>query len=664
MKTATLTAFVVIIIMSLSLVPSQLIMQPVQAQLTAKREVTMPVKVVLVGVDPGLIDTTYIKWNFNLPTTTYGQVLDPQPYSTGVVYKIDYSFTFATQAYKSKLLSYLQEIQIVKEGVNPWFYYPAAQASGYYSFSNYYPLNYTTYDANKVEDWIYNNQQDLGGFPSNGWTLMFMNLTELPSYNFHNYRAFLSDYRQTAPDGTAHYYSVQYRDSDLGYKLRYRDFMTAWGGVHRLWFDDLSAGPTFWSEIEDLPLQIVLKDNQLDLGSPYGKTWFTQYIADYVFQATWNFITPFYIYPPTYSEQYTFDVHVLDNRTEAEKRLVNIKSTIDVSRIKQAFEDLVPYSKINVQVTFDDVSNYPQLQNVIESNYKYTDSLTFGFNGQPLQYGIVDARPVYKYLQDNIGMFEPNFHRDRSEFTVPVFAFAFSKETLFTFSYKWIIAKPDSEIKALLGVALGDIALISMDQRQFRRGDYVSPVQPNKGEGFTEVVIHESGHMIGLPHPHQFGDIGDFILTAMGYYTYDYVFGQSDKDALRRAHVDQIYLGVQSTLENLPPSAADSVNAIRNQLKDVDSKYAQMDYVSAMASALKAEEMAKAVAGGAAILPGGLITSPAVASTVYVTLGIAVGLLIGFAAAWLLIKRNFLGLRLRTSARRQRRRALSRRKRK
>jgi hypothetical protein len=626
----------------------------------ASREVSMPVKVIFVGIDPTTVDTNYIKWGFNIPPMVGGEVAFPQPYPTGVVYNVDYSFTFASNDFKSKLLSYLQTIQVTKEGPNPWFYYYTLGPSGYISRTNYFSINYSVYDANKVENWIYSNQQETGGFPSNGWTLMFLNLTELPSYGFGDYKKFITAFHQEPPNGVPHYYGLDYRDADLGYRLRYRDFATGWGAVHRFWFGDLSAGPSFWTYPEELPLQIALEDNHIDLHTSFGKSWFTEYLSDYISQATLNLVTPWFVYPPLYSEKYNFHVHLFDNRTSAEKNEVDIKSTINTDRIKQAFENLVPYSKIDVAVTFENVSNYPALQNVIDSSYKYADSLTLGVEfAQPEQYGVIDARPVYKYFQDNMKTFEPDVKRDRSEQTVPVFVFAFSKETALAFTSKWLI-------QPIGGVALGDMALIAGSQRDFRRGEYVTPPQLNRGLGLTVDVIHEAGHMLGLTHPHDFGPIGDFSLTVMGYYTWDYTFGQRDRDALRRAHVDQIYMEVQSILGNLPTtaSAADSANAIKDQLRDVDAKYSQMDYVSALISALKAENMAIAASAGAAILPGGMIVTQGVASTVYVGSGVALGLLIGVVVAWLVIKRNLLRSRIRATPSRHGRSASSRRKRK
>jgi len=605
---------------------SNLIVQPARAQTSVTREVTIPVKVVFVGIDARLMNTTYIEWEGNLPVKTYGEVLNPSPGGslTGMVYDINFTFTFADNNYKTKLESYLHNIQVMKKGPNPWFYnYTLQHSTGYVSTSSFYSTTYVTYDANEVESWIYTNQQDLGGFPSNGYTIMLLNLTELPSYDFRNYRDFLVAQRSLPPNGTAHYYSVNYSDIDLGYRLRYRDFMTGWGGVHRLWFNDLSAGPSFWTWPEDMPLQIALEDNHINLDSEYGKTWMTQYLADYISQASWNLVTPFFEYQPLYSNKYTFAIHVFDNRTDLEKNQVNIESTINKDKILHAFQDLLPYSNVEVTVSFDDLNKFADLEHLIDSNYKYTDSFTFGVSGQPLQYGIVDARPVYKYLEDNLQSFEPEFHRDRNQFTIPVFAFAFSNDTLFTFTYKWEIANSESDVKALLGVALGDLAMVSMSQQEFLRGNYVEPAQPNRGEGFTEVIIHESGHMLGLPHPHNFGPVGDFTLSVMGYYTYDYVFGQFDKDALRRAHVDQVYLEIQSMLQQAPAGLGGS---IRSQLQDVDAKYADMDYVGALNSIISIETQMIAVS----------TIGSAGQSLVYVVVG-AVG---GFVFAWLLFRRK------------------------
>lgn len=586
----------------------------------------------------------------NVPTTIYGQVLSPQPYLTGVVYKIAYSYTFTNDAFKSKLVSYLKSIQVAKTGQNPWFYYYVQDPSTGYISQQYHSTNYVVYDANKAENWIYSNQQDLGGFPSNGWTLMWLNLTELPSYDFQNYKDFLNSQRYGTPNGTAHYFGVSYTDSDLGYRLRNRNFMSAWGGVHRFWFDDLSAGPCWISDPEELPIQIALKDNNYDLHSAYGKLWFSEYLADYVSQATQNLITPALLYDPVYSQDYSFDIHVFDNRTADEKSSVDIRSTIHADVVKQAFEDLLPYSKIDVSLTFEDLAKYPSLQAMLHSSYKYENSFTFGVEfAQPQQYGVVDARPVYRYFQGNINNFEPNYRHDRTEYTVPVYAFAFSNDTALAFTYKWLLTP-------IGGVALGDMAFVSFSQNEFVRGNLITPSQPNKGLGFTHDVIHEAGHMLGLPHSFDFGPIGNFMLTPMSYYTWDYSFGQGDKDSLRRAQVDSIYLQVQSTMNQLAQRGAD-VSQISTQLRDTDAKYNQMDYQSALTSVQRAESTANNMMSSS---QGMIQQIPNSGSATYLILAASLGILVGVALAWLLVKR---GVRRPSTGTRQRRRKTGARRR-
>lgn len=614
------------------------------------RTVSIPVKVVFVGIDPATVDLSYSKWNVNVPSTIYGQVLAPQPYLTGVIYKLDYNYTFASNAYKAKLISYLQSIEVKKYTTNPWFYYYTQDQSGYIS-QGYQSMNYVVYDANLAEDWIYSNQQDLGGFPSNGWTMMFMNLTELPSYSFQDYRDFLNSNRYGLPNGTAHYFGVTYRDPDLGYVLRNRDFMSGWGGVHRLWFDDLSAGPCFMTYPEELPIQIALRDNNYDLHSSYGKLWFSEYLADYVSQATLNLITPPLLYDPVFSQTYSFDVHIFDDRNTAEKAGVDIRSSVSPDLIKKAFQYLVPYSKINVAVTFEDLAKYPDLKAVVQSSYKYADSYTYGVEfASPLRYGIVDTRPIYQYFQNNINTFEPHYRRDRTEFTVPVYAFAFSNETSMAFTGKWLI-------EPIGGVALGDAAFVSDSQSEFVRGDQITPPQPDKGLGFTHDIIHEAGHMLGLPHPFDYGPVGNFIQTPMSYFTWDYSFGQADKDALRRAHVDSIYLGVQLTMNQLAQKGVD-LSPIFTQLRDVDAKYNQMDYEGALALVLKAESTANSMASTSSQWT--IRQGPSVNATLYMILAGSLGLIIGIAVTWLLVKKRVItsgprARRLRRSKRTRRR---------
>jgi len=363
----------------------------------------------------------------------------------------------------------------------------------------------------------------------------------------------------------------------------------------------------------DLPLQIVLKDMKLDLKTSYGKKWFTEYVADYLWGMTKNLAVPQFVYDPILTSKYRIAVYVLDNRTKEEKSAVPITSTVNSDRIEAAFEDLAPYIESEVEIVFKDTSDYPELLKLLVDHYKYLDSWTYAYVFDDLQeYGSVDVRPIYKYLQDNLGAFVPGIHHDENEFTIPVFAFAFSEETYFTYSYKWFIDSRDPETGALWGIALEDMAIVGLCQYDFTRGDNVTPKQPGKGYGLTQTIIHEVGHMVGLMHPHSFDWLGDFSFSAMGYFTHDYTFSQFDKDALQRIHADKVVMETSSTISDArttlrskiqSPETESLVARAEDLLREASTEYSRMNYAGATKKALEARELSRTSLEKASGLP-------------------------------------------------------------
>jgi hypothetical protein len=111
----------------------------------------------------------------------------------------------------------------------------------------------------------------------------------------------------------------------------------------------------------------------------------------------------------------------------------------------------------------------------------------------------------------------------------------------------------------------------------------------------TQTIIHEVGHEFGLSHPHNFGNIGDFITSPMGYFTTDYKFQLFDKDALWRAHVDELYLQSEAWLSKAPPGTL--VTQAQSKLAEVDAAYSNMNYLDAIQPAVAAYQLAAQAAG-------------------------------------------------------------------
>ena len=566
------------------------------------RAISIPVRVILVGFSQDQIIPS------DLVTGTSGSVLPnsiPQAdlstgNVTGDVYKPNYQFILAPSSFKGKFENYLNSIAQTKTGNNPWFFQTVKDPQNP-EYLDQVPVSvtYVVYDANKVEDWLWNNSESFGGLQSDGWTVIISYLPELPSVSFQDVHDFLNSNGKASLSTTPHYYGINVTSPDLGYRYRYRDFMDAWGGHHRMWFVDLSAGPVFNSQWEDLPLQVSLGDYNIDLSSNFGHHWLTDYVSDYVTQATYNFIAQGFVYYPYYAKNYHIDVYVLDDRNQTDIAALPIGSTVNKTVIQSAFDDLVPYSHVTVNVTFPTVSS--DLDSLIKANYMYADSWIHGaVFASPQRYGVVNLRPIYNYLVAHITQFEQAPFLKGDTMTIPVFAFAFSNETYFTDPNKadiGLVGQVDYETGALLGEALPQCVMISYNQWEFMRGDWVTPQQSGKGIGFTQTIVHETGHEFGLMHPHEYGNIGDFIASPMGYFTDDYSFNQIDKDTLQRAHVDQLYSITQALLASANATTQTIVSQSNADLVQTEAASEKMNYTEALRSALNAYQLARQAAG-------------------------------------------------------------------
>lgn len=627
----------VILVLAISFVLPHASAQPNQ------RAITIPINVVLIGLDQ--VDTNYLTWTAgssgNLPNQMTNQVILGN--GTGEVFHPQYTVVKAPSSFKQELDTYLRSIEKDLHGPDPWFgsYVQDKTNKDYCDWQNA-SIGYAVYDANSVESWFWSHSQELGGFPSNGWTVIVSYLPELPSITWGDVKQFeKTKYSDSVslPTSKPHYYGIVSTDPDLGYQWRYRDFMDAWGGKQgRMWFVDLSAGPVYQSKWDDIPLQVALGDNNIDLSSSFGQKWLTEYVSDYVSQATANLITPDFVYYPVYKPNYQIDVFVLDNRDAAEKASVPIQSTVNQQEIQAAFNDLVPYSKVTVNVNFVDVSQ--ELGAVIQSGYKYTDSWIQGSEFcSPERFGIVDVRPAYDYLLNHLSDYEKNPHLTTTTMTIPAFVFAFSGQTYFSYTYKWFVGGG-----AVEGIALDNAAMISLNQWEFTRGGQVSPPQSGKGIGFTHVIIHEVGHEFGLMHPHQFGDIGDFVSSPMGYFTGDVKFGQIDRDAIQRAHVDQVYFATQNIMATLPRDATAQVQA---KLTLADTAYSAMNYTDAMQAVLGAYQLAQQLQGTQTATQGSITaetssmsSAPGEPVTLYAVAGIVIGLVAGLGLGMVIVKKR------------------------
>jgi len=556
---------------------SQLQTQPYAA---ARREVPINVKIVFMGIDQNLIDKEYLTWNN--PHYKYQSYIIPG-ISTNVVFSIDYDYVFVSPQFEDDFADYLSSIARQEKHSNMMWNLT------YFGIDDDLGLNYTNfritslntyYSADDVEGWLFDHSDEYGGLPSNGYTLIVADLSaKVPSITAEQYQSII---KQRAIEATPHYYNKTFIDPDLGL-VRNRRWMTSWGGQNRLYYIDLSAGPSLVTT--QLPIQLAASINDIDIHNTYGRNWLNQYVSSYVYGVVYNLFTPDFVYPINYAKEYRIKIVAFDNRTQQHQP--PLEKTINTNLIKSELQRLLSFSKVEVETKFSKVSDYPELLKIIvDAKIPSTQIPSI----EPTK--AVDAIQVYEWLNDEgKGHIEDfvNVTRDMNEYDIPVFVFAFDDNYQFAFTFKEQVFNRGEEDRTIWGVSLYDMVLIGHSTRDFGRGDTLinEPKQTGKGYGFSNTIIHEVGHMVGLNHPFLYDPTEDFVSSVMAYYPYDSQFSQFDIDALQRGIADQLMIYASSTLYetasvlvNIP-----SMNSARNYLKDADDKYSQMDYAGSINSA-------------------------------------------------------------------------------
>ena len=592
----------------------------------ATRIASLDIKVVLLGFDEKLIDKDYLTWNS--PATQY-QLIEIPGLSTNTLYSLNYSYVVPSGSFLNDFVQFLQSNAKTETRQNVIWnvsFSKIPQIGG-----NYY-LNYTHfavtssntyYPADDVEAWLVQHESDYGGFPANGYVLVLADLsTHLPSTTLNQFELALQG---KDVEFTPHFYNKTYTDGDLGIQLN-RRYMTGWGGHSRLFYADLSAGPE--QTAEQLPIQLASAFNSVDLSTAYGKFWLNQFLADYVSGAVPNLFAPDFVYPINYASSYKVKVVIFDNRTDTTDP--PITKTFDQEVAVKQWQALVPWANVTAETKYAHISDYPELQQII---VKSKSPVTYG---SPPGSPAVDARPVYDWLNANGQGHIKDFmqvKRDTTEYDIPVFAFAFAGDYEFGFTFKDMIGKEADFDRTIWGVSLYDLVLISHSTNDFKRGDSTNPAQPGKGFGFTNTVIHEVGHMLGLMHPFSFDPTENFVASVMAYYPYENGFSIFDRDVLARGQADVLLRQTSEVLSQTPFVLINQgdLSAARSKADSAEKAYSAMNYVEAVrdgANALQSATRAHLIAGG--IIPAGTL----------VTVEIIGSFVLGVLIAYLVFRRR------------------------
>jgi len=620
-----------LILLSISQVNGQYSQSNSPGAVAASRVVPLTIKIVLLGFSSTDLNSSYLTSGINQIPVKYQQVLQG-PINTGVMFNFTYQYVYEranstlVQDFVQYLNSIAKEQDTIPGQTPPGFANPAFNNTGtsLARVQNYF------YDASKVENWLTSNQTLFGPTPTPGYTLFVADLSKaaIPSLTYPEYQLYNTKCLGIClSPAQTHYYNRTTTDPDLSLQLT-RHYMTGWGGTGRIYYTDLSAGTSYWTD--ELPIQVAAGARGVNLSTPYGRIWAAEFINDYIAGAVYNLFAADQLYPVTYAQNYNFQLFVLDNRTSAEKaKGPQISTTLNTTMVQTQLASLLPFAKVTVTAKFSNITAYPQLAAVVAN-------ATTKVKDPALSIPIVDARLVWNWLstygQGHITQFINATHTTTT-YDIPGFLFAFQGNYTFAFTFKENIALREPP-GSITGVALGDMILVDQSNSTLTAGNDPSTYnQPGKGMGFTRAAVHELGHMMGLNHPFIYDQTEDFTNSVMAYYPYVNTYSQFDKDTVLRGVNDELLIIAQDALAATGNSLinAGSISAARQEMSLANQHYSAMDYAGAVQYSLAAAlDALQAEATGSLFSPG----------LVFGLIGLAVGVVVGLLGGFLFFKKR------------------------
>jgi len=625
-----LLAISLLMLLSISQASGQYSQSSSPEAVAASRLVPLTIKVVLLGFSSTDLNSSYLTSGINSIPVKYQQVLQG-PINTGVMYNFTYQYVYeaASSALVQSFARYVNSTGKPQDTVPgtppPFFGNPALNKTGrkVSLVHNYF------YDASKVENWLISNQTLFGAIPNPGYTLFIANLnrTIIPSLSYQQYQAYTVNCPCSSTlAAQAHYYNRTATDPDLRMNLT-RHYMTGWGGTGRIYYMDLSAGTSYWTN--ELPIQVAAGARGVNLSTPYGRIWAAEFVNDYIAGAVDNLFAADQLYPVTYAQKYNFQLFVFDNRTAPERaKGPKISTTLDTTMVQSELAGLLPFATVTVAAKFSNITAYPQLAAVVaNATTKVKDPV--------LSVPIVDTRLVWNWLSTyglgHITQFINATHTT-SQYDIPGFLFAFQGNYTFAFTFKENIAlsEPPGSIG---GIALGDMILANQSNSSLTAGDNAFPKQPGTGVGFTRAAIHELGHMLGLNHPFIYDQTEDFTNSVMAYYPDSNTYSQFDKDTILRGINDELLIIAQDALAVTGNSLVNSgtIAAANQEMALANQHYSIMDYAGAVQHSLAAAMNALQAERSGSLFSAGLV---------FGLIGLAVGGVIGLLAGFLFFRKR------------------------
>jgi len=550
---------------------------------TVTFEQKVPINIVFLGYNRNTINRETLRRE--LPRT-YEPIVRVAPFyglpgrEMGLKFNFEYNITFAENNLANRFFDYLEQTGTPGD---PTVYQLAYNDQKKNVLDVSGPVLYI--DAPSVEAWLADNLS----VKPNSYTVVFINWYGRPDFQFHVYT------KTDEPDP----------DTGFNFGDLHSRKLIAWGGTNsRLWFYDLSAGPEWNTSNWNVDDADVDGDDEPDYRMPpiweYTQKGYRKPSAltkDLGLVARYVGINLLFTSSPLYDPLVTAPglggdkiLHI--NMFEDNPQLLGT-DLINTAYIQSELASLAPY--YNWQVELVDV-------NPIDAQAQRAFRIFTGLRQRDdcwNEFGVPDAE-LFCFFNANLDQYVPAY--DEEDYVIPIFAF--------------------NTTDARMGNQLGLLGWADdnwMDGTQTFIYEFDSPLLVEAGFGFSTTTTHETGHHIGLSHPHDgydsesgldYGPEGDYYFAWVGdesdsvmqYLGLSNTFGAFDMDNLYRWEFAGYLNWANSLLDDIlaHPDAAsvqDNLTQAEAYAMQAIESFNNWDYLAAAMNArLAYEQIATATA--------------------------------------------------------------------
>ncbi|MHA2363897.1 MAG: hypothetical protein ACXAC7_08055 [Candidatus Hodarchaeales archaeon] len=224
---------------------------------------------------------------------------------------------------------------------------------------------------------------------------------------------------------------------------------------------------------------------------------------------------------------------VLNNVSHLGLSNEDLKWMVNEPYIISIYQELFPDSFISINVTFLDIQDTPELENILLNNvYSYT--------GDPPQdnWNYIDGYGVYSATWARRQI---DFNMTKADVTVSAYLFVLDNTSFASDSIPWAG-------KEFTGLGGGGhvVQLMELDRL------YYPPDRLIPRQGLTDVLTHETGHAIGFPHTFSSTQLGsDFLWDNMGYYPGNGNFSSIRMQSYQRYQIEKEIIPLKNELIQL-----------------------------------------------------------------------------------------------------------------